>query len=50
MTEFLIMIFPAIVLTIGFAYIVVKDNKKIKLKVKRGITDLKFEFNLEKRI
>lgn len=27
-----------------------KPNKKIKLKVKRGITDLKFEFNLEKRI
>ncbi len=32
MTEFLMMIFPAIVLTIGFAYIVVKDNKKMQLK------------------
>ncbi|MGB1041816.1 MAG: aspartyl protease family protein [Tenacibaculum sp.] len=27
-----------------------KPNKKIKLKVKRGVTDLKFEFRLEKRI
>ena len=27
-----------------------KPNKKIKMKVKRGVTDLKFEFRLEKRI
>lgn len=32
MTEFLMMIFPAIVLTIGFAYIAVKDNKKNEVK------------------
>ena len=27
-----------------------KPNRKIKLKVKRGFVDLKFEFKLEKRI
>ncbi len=27
-----------------------KPNKKIRMKVKRGMTDLKFEFRLEKRI